>query len=69
MNLDNMNTTYRISSRSTIQAGVKTFVGRVRYYSDGKFIFTESAGVHRLTACDAQVDAYRLMYDRLWARY
>ena len=60
-----MDTTYRIASRSYESRGVKTFVGRARYYEKDRFLFSESTGVHRLTATDAQVDAFRLAMERM----
>ena len=62
---DNKNI-YRISSRAyTKYDGLKTFVGRVRWYENSRYLWSESTGVHRLTAQDAQDDALGLVNYRL----
>lgn len=63
MNL--MDTSYRISSRAHDSKEMRTYTGTVRYYEKGKYLFCEKSPSHRLTAVDAQVDAYRLAYDAL----
>ncbi len=57
---------YRISSRAyTKYNGLKTFVGRVRWYENGRSLWSESTGMHRLCAQDAQADAKNLVDYRL----
>ena len=67
---------YRVSSRSYIYMGKKTFVGRVHYYEPWddnekhdaiykRVLFSESTGIHRLYAFDAHRDAHKIATDRL----
>ena len=58
-------TDYRISSKSYNTRGGKTFVGRVRWYQDGRYLWSDGCGVHRLTPEDAQHDAQLVAADRL----
>lgn len=59
-------TIYRISSKSyTKYNNLKTFVGCVRWYEDGRFLWSESTGIHCLTAMDARDDALNLVNYRL----
>jgi len=58
-------TDYRISSKSYIKGKIKTFVGRVRWYQDGRYLWSDGCGVHRLTVKDARYDAELVAADRL----
>ena len=63
--LSDNKTTYRISSRSYDRFGrLDTFVGRVRWYKNGQPLWSESTGIHRLTAEAAQEDAQELADSR-----
>ena len=37
-----------------------TYVGRIKYYDDGQYLFSESTGIHRLNPIDAKNDAEKL---------
>ena len=63
--MNHYETKFRVSSKSYNMFGKKTYVGRVRYYENGKYLFSEGSGIHRLTAIDAKMDAYKLAENRL----
>ena len=63
--MNHYQTKFRVSSKSHESRGIKTFVGRVRFYENGRFSFSESSGIHRLTAIDAKLDAYKIAEERL----
>ena len=63
--MDLINTKYRVTSKSYETRGIKTYVGRVRYYEKDQYLWSESTGIHRPTAIDAQTDAFKLAFDRL----
>ncbi len=64
--LSDNKTIFRISSKQykTFKNTV-TYVGRVRWYSNGRYIFSDSTGIHRLTPEDAQHDAQIIAADRM----
>ena len=63
--MNHYQTKFRVSSRSYQMYKIKTYVGRVRYYESGKYLFSESSSIHRTTALDAKLDAYKLAESRL----
>ena len=64
--MNHMETKFRVSSRSyTKYNNLKTYVGRVRFYENDRFLFSESTGIHRLTPTDAKLDAYKIAEDRM----
>ena len=63
--MNHYETKFRVSSRSYESFGIKTFVGRVRFYENDKYLFSESTGIHRLNAIDAKLDAYKIAENRL----
>ncbi len=63
--MNHLDTKYRVSSRSYIQRGIKTYVGRVRFYEKDQFLFSESTGIHRTNPEDAQADATKIAMERL----
>ena len=63
--MNHYQTKFKVSSRSYESRGIKTFVGRVRFYENGRFVFSESTKIHRLNAIDAKLDAYKIAEERL----
>ena len=63
--MNHYETIFRVSSRSYTTRGIKTFVGRAHYYESNQFLFSESTGIHRTTAIDAKMDAYKIAESRL----
>lgn len=58
-------TDYRISSKGCLKNKIKTYVGRVQWYQDGRYLYSDSCGIYRLTASDAHHDAELIVADRL----
>ena len=63
--MNHYETKFRVSSKSYRSFGIKTFVGRVRFYENDQYLFSESTGIHRLNTVDAKLDAYKIAEDRL----
>ena len=43
-----------------------TFVGRIKYYENDNFLFSESTGIHRIDEIDAMKDAEKLAKTMDW---
>lgn len=54
----------RYEARKYIMFNKVTYVGRIHYYEDGRFLFSESCGIHRTTKEDALNDCAWLYNDR-----
>lgn len=65
--MNHYETKFRVSSRryTNPKTQMCSYVGRVRYYEDDAFLWSESTDIHRLTPIDAKLDAYRIAEERL----
>ena len=65
--MNHYETKFRVSSRryTDPKTQICTYIGRVRFYENDTFLFSESAGIHRLNPIDAKLDAYKIAEERL----
>ena len=56
---------YYTTAEKCIAYSKTTYVGRVKWYDDDMYLYSESTGIHAITPDDAKLDAKRLAEDRL----